>query len=197
MKHKDPIEASRMHSALAMEIKDRFVSLGPTFIKLGQLLSTRPDLIAKEYTDAFKDLQDRVPPFSGEEAMKIIQQELGSQLSGLLLANFDCTPLASASIGQVHLAEVEGRRVAVKVQRPNVKELFRMDLNVLKLLVSVLNRLFANIDGVKCDWQGIFEEYVQIMYRELDYRVEGLQGMRFKNNFAEVPWVKVPAVSAN
>lgn len=182
-----------MHRRIALDLKAKFVSLGPTYIKLGQLLSTRPDLVAGEYVEAFRELQDRVPPFAAAEALAIVERELGRPV-GEVFSRFDSTPLASASIGQVHLAEVNGSRVAVKVQRPGVKALFDLDLDVLGVLVGFLDRFYASIDGVRCDWGGVFREYTEIMYQELDYRREGLQGIRFRNNFADTPWIAVPRV---
>lgn len=190
---KDSLMGSRMHRSIAQDMKLKFVSLGPTYIKLGQLLSTRPDLIGREYVEAFKELQDRVPPFSSSAVVALVECELGGRVQDIF-SSFNSTPLASASIGQVHLAEVNGTRVAVKVQRPSVRQLFDMDLDVLRALVGVLDRFYSNIDGLRCDWKGIFEEYVAIMYKELDYRREALNGIRFKNNFGNTPWIAVPEV---
>lgn len=174
-------------------MKNKFVALGPTYVKLGQLLSTRPDLISREYVEAFRELQDRVPPFPGEAAVAVVERELGGRI-GDFFSKFNTTPMAAASIGQVHLAETAGVPVAVKVQRPGVKELFDMDLDILRVLVGFLDSFYSNIDGVRCDWKGLFDEYSKIMYQELDYRREALQGIRFKTNFANIPWVAVPEV---
>jgi predicted unusual protein kinase regulating ubiquinone biosynthesis (AarF/ABC1/UbiB family) len=189
-------QASHQHSRIAQDMKNKFVSLGPTYIKLGQLMSTRPDLIGKEYIAAFRELQDRVPPFSGRDAVSIVEQELNVGSIAEVFSQFNSTPLASASIGQVHLAELNGSstQVAVKVQRPGIRHLFDMDLDVLRVLVSFLDSFYSNIDGVRCDWKQLFEEYVAIMYEELDYRREGLQGIRFKTNFENTPWITVPKV---
>lgn len=171
----------------------KFVKLGPTYIKLGQLLSTRPDIVSKAYADVFLDLQDRVPPFSSDLAVRMIEKELGGPIDQLF-SDFNRTPIASASIGQVHIAEANGTRVAVKVQRPGVRKLFDLDLDILKVLVGALGIFYSKIDGVAFDWKALFEEYIDVMYKELDYRREGLQGIKFRNNFADVPWVTVPQV---
>lgn len=184
------------HVSLGRDIKDKFISLGPTYIKLGQMLSTRPDLVSKEYVDAFSSLQDQVPAFPGTEAVETIERELGGRI-GDIFSQFNSTPIASASIGQVHLAELNGRTVAVKVQRPGVKQLFDMDLGVLSILVTLLDSFYSNIDGVRFDWKALFEEYTDIMYQELDYRREGLQGIRFRRDFAGIPWVAIPQVLMN
>ncbi|CAM9736678.1 unnamed protein product, partial [Ectocarpus fasciculatus] len=187
---------SQAHSGIARDMMKKFVKLGPTYIKLGQLLSTRPDIVSKAYADVFLDLQDRVPPFSSDLAVLMIEKELGGPIDQLF-SDFNRTPIASASIGQVHIAEANGTRVAVKVQRPGVRKLFDLDLDILKVLVGALGIFYSKIDGVAFDWKALFEEYIDVMYKELDYRREGLQGIKFRNNFADVPWVTVPQVLMN
>jgi predicted unusual protein kinase regulating ubiquinone biosynthesis (AarF/ABC1/UbiB family) len=187
--------AGAEHAAIARDMKDKFIALGPTYIKLGQLLSARPDLVRAEYATAFRGLQDRVPAFSSALAVATVEKELGMRL-GDAFSSFNSTPIAAASIGQVHLATLQGSSdmVAVKVQRPGLRGLFDMDLGALRLLTRVLAQAFPLVDGVAFDWKGLFEEYTAVMYQELDYRREGLMGIRFRNNFADLPWVAIPKV---
>lgn len=167
--------------------------MGPTFVKLGQMLSTRPDIISCEYIEEFKTLQDQVPAFASKAAVEVVENQLGGSIASFF-QNFNTTPVASASIGQVHLAESNGKRVAVKIQRPGIREVFQLDLDVLRSIVCLLEWVLPKVDGVAFDWKNIFNEYVDIMYRELDYRLEGLNGIKFKYNFRDVPWIKIPHV---
>ncbi|HEY9649819.1 MAG TPA: AarF/UbiB family protein, partial [Coleofasciculaceae cyanobacterium] len=118
------------------------LDLGPTFIKIGQSLSTRADLFPLEYVEALGQLQDRVPEFSADEAIKVIESELGNSIHALY-RDFDRYPLASASLGQVHKARLHtGEDVVVKVQRPGIEKLFNLDFEVLHRLVPFANRYF-------------------------------------------------------
>src|SRR5687767_14548741 len=105
--------------------------MGPTYVKFGQLLSTRPDVVPREYIAALESLQDKVEPFSFADVEKIVETELGAKISKIF-DTFESTPLAAASLGQVHRAILrDGREVVVKVQRPNVREQVRQDLDIL------------------------------------------------------------------
>src|SRR5205085_9339624 len=119
-------------AAKADELAADLEKLGPTFVKLGQLLSTRVELLPQAYLDALARLQDKVEPFGFDEVEKIVASELGVRLSRAF-SDFEMTPLASASLGQVHLAHLrDGRAVAVKVQRPNIREAMVDDLDALQ-----------------------------------------------------------------
>jgi len=178
---------------LALFLKDGLVRLGPTFIKLGQVLSTRVDVLPKEYTEELAVLQDKVPGFDGEEALKIIEEELGKGRKELF-DEFDLTPIASASLGQVHLATMGGKKVAVKVQRRGLRELFRVDLQNLKLLAVLLDKLDPKSDGADKNWLPVFDQSAKILYEEIDYELEGRSADIFRENFAGNKWVKVPKV---
>mmetsp|Transcript_33767 Transcript_33767/g.58355 ORF Transcript_33767/g.58355 Transcript_33767/m.58355 type:complete len:739 (-) Transcript_33767:611-2827(-) len=192
-KLEDPAELSAARTSTAEFLKDGLLCLGPTFIKLGQLLSTRIDILPKEYITVLASLQDDVPGFGGEAAVRIIEEDFGKPLSELF-DTFDLTPLAAASLGQVHVATAGGRAFAVKVQRQGLKELFDVDLRNLELLARLLDLADPKFDGADRDWVSIYRESAKLLYREIDYRIEAEQGQKFKEDFAKVEWVKVPDV---
>jgi predicted unusual protein kinase regulating ubiquinone biosynthesis (AarF/ABC1/UbiB family) len=169
----------------------QMLDLGPVFIKIGQSLSTRIDLLPKEYIEAFAELQDRVPPFSSEEAATIVELELGKPLFAIF-RDFSSEPLASASLGQVHRARLHtGEEVVVKIQRPGLKKLFDLDYLAIQKLLALFRRL-----GWFKKWQleAIFEEFFTILFQEIDYRQEGKNADRFRQNFQDLPRVIVPKV---
>jgi predicted unusual protein kinase regulating ubiquinone biosynthesis (AarF/ABC1/UbiB family) len=169
------------------------LQLGPTFIKLGQLLSTRIDVLPKEYIKALVLLQDQVPGFDGDIAVEIVEKELGKPIDQLF-DTFNRTALAAASLGQVHLATKNGKQYAVKIQRQGLKKLFDMDLKNIKVLAILLDKFDPKTDGAARDWGSIYDESARLLYQEIDYKLEALNCIRFKDNFANVPWVKVPEV---
>ncbi len=176
----------------AIWIRESILELGPTFIKAGQLFSTRADLFPSEYVEELTKLQDRVPAFSYEQAVAIIEEDLGKPLDQLF-RYFDPTPLAAASLGQVHKAKLySGEEVVVKIQRPGLKQLFTIDLAILKKIA----RYFQNHPrwGKGRDWMGIYAECCKILWEETDYLNEGRNADTFRRNFREHSWVKVPRV---
>jgi predicted unusual protein kinase regulating ubiquinone biosynthesis (AarF/ABC1/UbiB family) len=176
----------------AIWIRDTFLDLGPTFIKVGQLFSTRADLFPSEYVEELSKLQDRVPAFSYEQAEAIVKQDLGKSVTELY-RSFDPIPLAAASLGQVHKAQLHsGEEVVVKVQRPGLRKLFTIDLQILKGIA----RYFQNHPnwGRGRDWMGIYEECCRILWEEIDYISEGRNADTFRRNFRSYDWVKVPRV---
>ncbi|MBS3027698.1 MAG: AarF/ABC1/UbiB kinase family protein [Dolichospermum sp. DET50] len=178
--------------AQAIWIRTTFLDLGPTFIKIGQLFSTRADIFSAEYVEELSKLQDRVPAFSYEQVEAIIEQELGKKVS-VLFQDFEPVPLAAASLGQVHKAILyTGESVVVKVQRPGLKKLFEIDLGILKGIA----RYFQNHPkwGKGRDWMGIYEECCRILWEEIDYLNEGRNADTFRRNFRPYDWVKVPRV---
>jgi predicted unusual protein kinase regulating ubiquinone biosynthesis (AarF/ABC1/UbiB family) len=187
---------SLRHRQVAMRLKQKLVELGPTFLKLGQFVSTRPDIFPMEYVEELKGLQDQVPPFLGKDAIATIEESFKRPINQVF-DTFDPTPIASASIGQVHVASKNGVKLAVKVQRPGIRTLFSSDLNILKSIVWLLELMVSNIEGLRCDWNEIFESYVKMMYREIDYKSEALHAIRFKNDYKNYKWMKVPKVYMN
>jgi predicted unusual protein kinase regulating ubiquinone biosynthesis (AarF/ABC1/UbiB family) len=176
----------------AIWIRDTFLDLGPTFIKVGQLFSTRADLFPAEYVEELSKLQDKVPAFSYEQSEAIIEQDLGKKVSQLF-RSIDPIPLAAASLGQVHKATLHsGEEVVVKVQRPGLRKLFTIDLAVLK---GITRYFQSHPDwGRGRDWLGIYEECCRILWEEIDYIHEGRNADTFRRNFREEDWVQVPRV---
>jgi predicted unusual protein kinase regulating ubiquinone biosynthesis (AarF/ABC1/UbiB family) len=177
---------------LAIWIRETMLDLGPTFIKLGQLFSTRSDLFSAEFVEELSKLQDKVPAFSFEQVATIIQTELGKPLTEIY-RGFDPVPLAAASLGQVHRAQLpSGEEVVIKVQRPGLKKLFTIDLQILKGIASY----FQNHPdwGKGRDWIGIYEECCKILWEEIDYLNEGRNADLFRRNFRDYDWIRVPRV---
>ena len=182
----------RRRHRLAKWLVINILDLGPTFIKIGQALSTRADLIPIEYIQEFSQLQDRVPPFSSDLAIAVIEQELGKSIS-LLFAEFNPTPLAAASLGQVHKARLHtGEDVVVKVQRPGLAKLFNLDFEILHRLVRWLNRFVKDLK--KFNLEAIYREFFELLYLEIDYIHEGKNADRFRDNFQGYQRVAVPQV---
>ncbi|KAA8524877.1 hypothetical protein F0562_011300 [Nyssa sinensis] len=174
-------------------LRERVLQLGPTFIKLGQLSSTRSDLFPREFVDELAKLQDKVPAFSPKKAKDFIKHELGAPVD-LLFKEFEDRPIAAASLGQVHRAVLHnGEKVVVKVQRPGLKKLFDIDLRNLKLIAEYFQRS-ETLGGPTRDWIGIYEECKKILYEEIDYINEGKNADRFRRDFRNVKWVRVPLV---
>ncbi|HUH12206.1 MAG TPA: AarF/UbiB family protein, partial [Longimicrobiales bacterium] len=172
---------------LAAELEE----LGPTFVKLGQLLSTRPDFLPPAYLEALTRLQDRLEPFPFEEVEEIVEAELGVRLSKAF-ASFDPVPMAAASLGQVHRAELrDGRPVAVKVQRPGVRERVLDDLEVLEEVAGLVD---AHPPGGRDAGYGeLVEEFRRTIVAELDYRREAAHLVRLGDILSDFPRLVVPA----
>src|SRR5436190_9691071 len=151
------------------ELADDLERMGPTFVKLGQLLSSRPDLLPEPYLKALSRLQDKVKPFSFEEVEQIILTELGVRLSKGF-SEFDREPLAAASLGQVHKATLrDGRAVVVKVQRPGIRQQILDELQVLDEVTTILEHTKS---GKRYQLTKIFEEFRRTLINELDYQKE-------------------------
>lgn len=152
-------------------------ALGPTFVKLGQLLSTRYDLLPPAYTTALARLQDEVAPFDFAQVQQIVESELGAELRHLY-ADFDPEPLAAASLGQVHRATLRnGREVAVKVQRPDVRDTVRQDMEVLGRLAATADK--RTEAGRRYGLEKLVGQFARSMAGELDYRREGRNLLKF------------------
>jgi ubiquinone biosynthesis protein len=173
-------------------LRKMFEELGPTFVKFGQLLSTRPDALPTDIIVELRKLQDDVPPFPIEIAEETIESELGLTVERLFL-EFDETPLAAASIGQVHRAVLpNGDNVIVKVQRPEAEHKVRADIDLLYQLAQLIRDHGPGdffIDPV-----GIVDQFARGIRNELDYRVEARNAERFQENFREDHTVHIPKV---
>src|SRR6185369_4265815 len=164
---------------------------GPTFIKLGQLLSTRPDILPLPYLQALTRLQDRVEPFSFAEVEAIVISELGVRLSKAF-SEFEVEPVAAASLGQVHRAAMrDGRRVAVKVQRPDIRERVAEDLEALADIAEFLDEHTEM--GQRYEFGRILEEFRRSLLRELDYRQEAQNLTLLRRNLSDFETIVVPA----
>jgi len=168
-------------------------SLGPTFVKLGQMLSTRPDLIDEEIADELGNLRDSVPAEPIEVVREIIEKELGAPVDELF-DDFPDKPLAAASIGMVFKARPKGRNewVAIKVQRPNIMKLIRSDISVLRDMSRILTVAFKSVR--RFDPVGAVDEFGIMIVRELDYTLELRNIKRFQKNMADIEMVRVPEV---
>lgn len=192
-KMKDEVMLKNARRKQAVKLKEGLLKLGPTFIKIGQLLSTRVDVVPKEYIEELSILQDRVPGFSGARAVEVIEAEFGRPIDEIF-DSFNPVPIAAASLGQVHRAEVNGEQLAIKIQRAGLKELFDVDLKNLKVLARLLDKADPKTDGASRNWVQIYDESAKLLYEEIDYVQEGRNADRFRNNFAATEWVKVPGI---
>ncbi|AJF07163.1 2-polyprenylphenol 6-hydroxylase [Geoalkalibacter subterraneus] len=171
---------------LAME------ELGPTFVKLGQILSTRPDVIPREFIEEFRKLQDEVPAVPVSELREQVRRELGMDFDEIF-AEFDSEPIAAASIAQVHRARLKsGEEVAVKIRRPGIVETVETDLDIMAGLAFLVERHLPG--GELYDPTGLVKEFRRTIYREMDFAREGHTVDRFRVNFEEDPTVYVPQV---
>ncbi len=166
--------------------------LGPTFIKFGQILATRPDLIPMSLILELRKLQDDVPAFSQSEARKVIETELGGPVSQFF-ATFEEKPLAAASIAQVHRATLPGgEKVVIKVQRPGLAKVIQNDLDILSFLADLVH---DNVPEARpYDPKGLVSNFAQSIVKEIDFTREAWNIIKFQENFSDVPWIKAPRV---
>jgi predicted unusual protein kinase regulating ubiquinone biosynthesis (AarF/ABC1/UbiB family) len=172
------------------QLRDAFTGLGPAFVKLGQTLSVRPDLVPEEYIGALEDLQDRVPPASWRRVERVIEDELGPVDE--VFDAFEREPLAGASLGQVYRAELDGETVAVKVRRPDIGARVQRDLRLVESAVPVASAFLD--DGRAFTLETIVDQFADTLREELDYEREARIMERIRANFADDDRVKIPAV---
>jgi predicted unusual protein kinase regulating ubiquinone biosynthesis (AarF/ABC1/UbiB family) len=174
-------------------MRESLIGLGPTFIKIGQALGTRADLLPLEYVRELATLQDQVPAFSTAEAFAIIESELGRSVHEAY-PEIDSEPIAAASLGQVYRARLAtGEEVAVKVQRPNLEATIAFDVAILFRLVKLTNRFFPKANE-NADWEGMLREFYSTIFEEMDYVKEGRNADRFRYNFRTWRAIRVPKV---
>jgi predicted unusual protein kinase regulating ubiquinone biosynthesis (AarF/ABC1/UbiB family) len=188
--------SSRKEERLARQavwLRESLIELGPTFIKIGQALGTRADLLPLAYVKELASLQDQVPQFPTAEAFQRIQTELAMSLQQAF-AEIDAEPIAAASLGQVYRARLHsGKEVAVKVQRPNLAEILSFDIAVLYRLVQAMNRFFPKANE-NADWEGMLREFYTTIFEEIDYVKEGRNADRFRHNFRTWRVIRVPLI---
>jgi ubiquinone biosynthesis protein len=181
----DPLKLAR-----GERLRQSFESLGPIFVKFGQLLSTRRDLLPEDIADALAKLQDRVAPFDSALAMAEIERGLGQSIEDVY-QSFDQTPIASASISQVHFAKMhDGREVAVKVLRPGMLGFIDADLALMRQFASVLLKLSA--DARRLRLLDVIDEFDMILHDELDLLREAANANQLRRNFADSPLLLMP-----
>src|SRR5699024_6415204 len=177
---------------IGIKLRESLQELGPTFIKLGQIASSRRDLVPEEIAVELEKLQDDVLSFPFETVREIVETELGEKLENVY-ENFEAEPLATASIGQVHIARLfSGEEVAVKIQRPDIVPPIESDLNILHMITRLLERKFAW--ARRYNLLDIIDEFSSSLRNELDYRLEGRNGERIGKQFIETPDIHIPRI---
>ncbi len=176
----------------AVWLKENLIHLGPTFIKIGQSLGTRADLLPLSFVKALGELQDSVPPFPNPIAFARIEKELGRKISEVY-AEFELEPIAAASLGQVYRAKLHtGEEVAVKVQRPNLEGTIKGDIILLQKIVKFAER-FPSLNE-NADWAGMLREFDVTVHEEMDYAAEGKNAERFAESFKDWENIHVPKI---
>ncbi|TYG99758.1 hypothetical protein ES288_A10G221400v1 [Gossypium darwinii] len=179
----------------AIELRGIFTRLGPTFVKLGQGLSTRPDLCPPEYLEELAELQDALPTFPDADAFSCIETELGMPIESLF-SSISPSPIAAASLGQVYKAQLKysGQTVAVKVQRPGIEEAIGLDFYLIRGLGFFINKY---VDIITTDVIALIDEFARRVYQELNYVQEGQNARKFKKLYADKEDILVPDIYWN
>lgn len=188
------LPCSRQFSDQLLPVRLRLAleNLGPIFVKLGQVLSTRPDLLSPEYASELAKLQDKVPPFDADLSRRQIEQSLGKPIEALY-AEFQAAPIASASIAQVHRARLfSGEEVAVKVLRPNLQRVIEQDLALMRFGAIWIERLFS--DGKRLKPREVVAEFDKYLHDELDLMREAANASQLGRNFSDSKMLIVPRV---
>ncbi|MFP4000824.1 MAG: ABC1 kinase family protein [Candidatus Natronoplasma sp.] len=182
----------KMEDVSARELRELFEDLGPAFIKLGQFLGMRPDLVPPHFAKELQKLHDEATTFSGEKAREIIEKELNYNMEEIF-EEFYNEPIAAASIGQVHEARLKtGEEVVVKVQRPDIEQKVKADLELIERFTGILEQVYPESEMYQP--QEITQEFKKMLEKELDYTVEARNAQRFYNAFEEEPNIKIPKV---
>ncbi|MEB3336596.1 MAG: AarF/ABC1/UbiB kinase family protein [Leptolyngbyaceae bacterium] len=175
----------------AVQLREILTKLGPAYIKIGQALSTRPDLVPPVYLEELTQLQDQLPPFSNEIAFQFIEEELGDRPENIY-AEITDHPIAAASLGQVYKGKLKsGETVAIKVQRPDLAENIALDLYLLRRLAAWANQ---NVKRIRSNLVAILDELGERIFEELDYIQEGQNAERFAKLYGHLPDIYVPTI---
>lgn len=183
--------SSQTKRTRAKNIRDKMIHLGPTYIKLGQVMSARPDILPSEYTEVLSELQDDVPSSDWERVKKQLESELDGDIDNLY-DRFDEAAISGASLGQVHIAELEGQKVAVKVRRPGIENRIETDIEVLKILKSIGVRFLD--ESRRFSVETFIDEFTETIEEEMDYDREKSQLRNIKKNFEDYEKLKIPKV---
>ena len=179
----------------AVWLREKLIELGPTFIKMGQSMGTRADLLPLPFVVELGTLVDSVPPFPNDVAFARIEHELGRKINEVY-SEFELEPVAAASLGQVYRAKLHtGEEVAVKVQRPNLEATIKGDIVILKKVAKFVER-FPQLNE-NADWAGMLREFDATIHEEMDYRAEALNAERFRSNFKNWTNIHVPTIYWN
>ena len=185
------IKREKRNILRAKWLTKELVNLGSAFIKLGQLLSARADVVPSAWVNELISLQDRVPSFSFKKVEEILKLQLGNSFQQITY--IDEIPIGSASLAQVHKAKlINNKSVIFKVQRPDIERFFRLDLDVMNQVARVVQKIKVISRGN--DWVGIAKESKRVLLRELDFRIEAQYAARFKQQFMDDSDIKVPSV---
>jgi ubiquinone biosynthesis protein len=185
-------EDVRAHKSTPERLRLALEELGPTFVKLGQLMSTRADWFPDEWSTEFKKLQDKVPPFPFEQVRELVEKELGRPLTEVY-ASFDITPVASASIAQVHFATLkDGRELAVKVRRPEIEKILDSDISIMYVIANLIVKYVP--DWARFRPVDVVREFHKTIRQELDFTIEATRADRFRRNFRDDPEAYFPRV---
>ncbi len=174
----------------ARKVLKTFIELGPSYVKLGQWLSTRVDILPQPYLEVLSKLQDDVPPALFSEVKTIIESELGKIEDAF--EEFDTSPLSGASLGQVYLARYAGEQVIVKVGRPNIERIIEDDIYVLKKILPLATRFID--PNLRFSAEGMLAQFIETVHEEMDYRIEAENLLTIKSNLAGDPSVIIPDV---
>ena len=177
-----------------VRLRQAFERLGPTFIKLGQLLSLRSDLVPEDFIVEFEKMQDKVPPFSYKEAKKVIEKELGKPLEKIF-TSFPKTPIASASIAQVYKAKIGKQTVAVKVQRPGIEKIMMEDIELIKQIVNMLEHHIP--DFKEYALKNLVHEFEKWTIKEFNFGIEAHYAKKMAENFKGSKMLKIPKIYPN
>ena len=184
------MKAARIRTLAGATFSEGLLRLGPLYIKIGQILSCRDKLFPDEWKVSMERLQDRVPAKSGEEALELAYSAYdgGKKEFDSLFSDFNDVPLAAASLGQVHLATLRSNNaaVAIKLQRPRLRDIYDKDLAMMNKIAKSVDKFGGKagaVGGVKQSWEGIFQDAEEILYREIDYRAEAENALKFSSDF--------------